>query len=863
MGKFFKIHIFSPGKHKSASGHDCEITDQDLRKTAEIFLSNHRVPLTLGHSSYKKHDVLPSMGWFRDVKIDENGNLYGLLEATTAGQNLLDKGYYENFSASFYAPDSPLNPKPGTWTLRHVAALGAEPPALKELDPALEIIPEDFSESDSHNELWYEFREEIKTEDFSGDSHILPDTFDFRSFRKFGPQFRCKPGSKSCKGRCIPKDWECRDKNKATKNNATLNKNKYNVAKDRGNQNTQKQYPQNSAVSQESFDDKRTKENRESFLGNTMKAAAAIAVSVGLNYAGQKAFPDNKEAQAVTSVLGKIIGEQITLKDEASLGNRAIAAGVTALQGGVDYGIKTAMSDDPGAEILANATTGIIATMFERSGVLYNTYDSYCSAFYKSGLFLNDVISNRMAFEREKQKKEAAKDIRYEEMIKRLEQKVEENTSSYSRSEIDDLLIAQRANIGGRLTTLENSAVKSGAALKKYNNQLGDTLERIAKMADKEQAMDAINLLAQAHKESMANREKQEFAEDRTLKYPNTQMPISLSKGAAAGIMLPLILAILRAGGFYRDIDFKEKIAQEVKSANPKLDAIFSEVKNGGHINEEIISSSLLKDALFSKGAPPQEKIQEISNVAEIDNSTTINNKTLSSPRRRAKLAIDALIDDALMQAYSFSEEKEVRNNAGKKLLKPKSQIKKEKQLKMKRNQIRNQKRSQNFSEGEKLQKKIIEQETSPKEDSLEVIKLRQELALEKKRNRRLEIENFAESLYREGRVSNGYARKNQMISFLESLSSETEEYNFSEDGSYNISQYDFMKDLLQKVEPIVSFSEVVTEQDATLIDYPDFNSDFNRDSQILDRKIAQFMEMNPNISYEQAWAQIIKRGDF
>jgi hypothetical protein len=40
---------------------------------------------------------------------------------------------FKKRSASFYAPDDPSNPKPGVWYLRHVAFLGAQPPAVKGL----------------------------------------------------------------------------------------------------------------------------------------------------------------------------------------------------------------------------------------------------------------------------------------------------------------------------------------------------------------------------------------------------------------------------------------------------------------------------------------------------------------------------------------------------------------------------------------------------------------------------------------------------------------------------------------------------------------------------------------------------------
>jgi hypothetical protein len=47
------------------------------------------------------------------------------------------QGAYKKISAAFYAPDSPHNPKPGVYYLKHVGFLGAMPPAVKGMrDPA-------------------------------------------------------------------------------------------------------------------------------------------------------------------------------------------------------------------------------------------------------------------------------------------------------------------------------------------------------------------------------------------------------------------------------------------------------------------------------------------------------------------------------------------------------------------------------------------------------------------------------------------------------------------------------------------------------------------------------------------------------
>lgn len=48
---------------------------------------------------------------------------------------MVDKGSFKKISASFYHPDSPNNPVPGVYYLRHVGFLGAQPPAVKGLRP--------------------------------------------------------------------------------------------------------------------------------------------------------------------------------------------------------------------------------------------------------------------------------------------------------------------------------------------------------------------------------------------------------------------------------------------------------------------------------------------------------------------------------------------------------------------------------------------------------------------------------------------------------------------------------------------------------------------------------------------------------
>ncbi|WP_345195520.1 hypothetical protein, partial [Kistimonas scapharcae] len=56
-------------------------------------------------------------------------------QVDTDFETLVKEGRYKKVSASFYTPESPSNPVPGVYYLRHVGFLGAQPPALKGLKP--------------------------------------------------------------------------------------------------------------------------------------------------------------------------------------------------------------------------------------------------------------------------------------------------------------------------------------------------------------------------------------------------------------------------------------------------------------------------------------------------------------------------------------------------------------------------------------------------------------------------------------------------------------------------------------------------------------------------------------------------------
>lgn len=125
------FQIFRSGRHTSASGATLTFTEEDLKAAAAVYDPQlHEAPITVGHPK----DNLPAYGWIRSINFDEAEGLQAephQVEEQFA--ELVQAGRYKKRSASFYTPDSPANPSPGTYYLRHVAFLGAQPPAIKGL----------------------------------------------------------------------------------------------------------------------------------------------------------------------------------------------------------------------------------------------------------------------------------------------------------------------------------------------------------------------------------------------------------------------------------------------------------------------------------------------------------------------------------------------------------------------------------------------------------------------------------------------------------------------------------------------------------------------------------------------------------
>lgn len=145
-----KIHIFKTGKHTDSHGTTVNFTEADLHGAIAAYdPSLHQAPIVVGHP--KNEDR--AFGWIQSMS-GSGGDLYAHPDQVNPEfSEQVQTGAYKKVSASWYLPDSPNNPKQGSYYLRHVGFLGAQPPAIKGLKPI------EFSEADECITLELDFSE--------------------------------------------------------------------------------------------------------------------------------------------------------------------------------------------------------------------------------------------------------------------------------------------------------------------------------------------------------------------------------------------------------------------------------------------------------------------------------------------------------------------------------------------------------------------------------------------------------------------------------------------------------------------------------------------------------------------------------
>ncbi|MCH5442845.1 peptidase [Salmonella enterica subsp. enterica serovar Muenchen] len=124
------IHIFKSGIHTDMHGHRINFSDADLNDIASVYNPKlHEAPIVIGHP--KTDD--PAWGWVSGVSKDGDGLKAAPRDIDPQFAEMVRARRFSKVSSSFYCPDSPGNPTPGKYYLRHVGFLGAQPPAVKGL----------------------------------------------------------------------------------------------------------------------------------------------------------------------------------------------------------------------------------------------------------------------------------------------------------------------------------------------------------------------------------------------------------------------------------------------------------------------------------------------------------------------------------------------------------------------------------------------------------------------------------------------------------------------------------------------------------------------------------------------------------
>lgn len=171
------LHIFTPGQHTAMSGDRLSFSESDLAATASAYdPALHEAPLVVGHP---RHNA-PAYGWVKSLTAGADGLHAEPQQLDADFAELVSSGRFKKISASFYAPDSPSNPVPGVYYLRHVGFLGAQPPAVKGLKQAefAEAEPGvvEFGELDLQAGMWRRLRDWLLTQ-FGQDAadRVVPD----------------------------------------------------------------------------------------------------------------------------------------------------------------------------------------------------------------------------------------------------------------------------------------------------------------------------------------------------------------------------------------------------------------------------------------------------------------------------------------------------------------------------------------------------------------------------------------------------------------------------------------------------------------------------------------------------------------
>lgn len=135
-----RIHFLPIGNHTDGVGTEESYTMDDLLEIKNSYSPDiFEAPIVLGHTedlnAIYRNDQAPAYGWVKKLGVDNNG-LYADAELNPAFSDLLEEEVapYKYISAGIYNKENAHSPTKGQARyLRHIAFLGAMPPAIKGL----------------------------------------------------------------------------------------------------------------------------------------------------------------------------------------------------------------------------------------------------------------------------------------------------------------------------------------------------------------------------------------------------------------------------------------------------------------------------------------------------------------------------------------------------------------------------------------------------------------------------------------------------------------------------------------------------------------------------------------------------------
>ncbi|PSD18865.1 peptidase [Stenotrophomonas maltophilia] len=127
------LQIFKAGTHVAEDGNSYTFTEDDVQQIAQTYsVDLHEAPIVVGHP---KAD-LPAYGWGKALECRDGVLFAQPHQVDPDFASMVNKGRFKKISASIFLPNTPGNPTPGKFYLRHIGFLGAQPPAVKGLKSA-------------------------------------------------------------------------------------------------------------------------------------------------------------------------------------------------------------------------------------------------------------------------------------------------------------------------------------------------------------------------------------------------------------------------------------------------------------------------------------------------------------------------------------------------------------------------------------------------------------------------------------------------------------------------------------------------------------------------------------------------------